>query len=214
MPMIDFNLFDPFTLVVFAALGVLSFIAITVALQKLLQFSRMGVGQRQSSEKILDLWLSGKAEEAMQLAAERKSVLARILQAVFSGMRARPGEHAYAEELGRQTALIELATMSDRLRLLEMVVQAAPMLGLLGTVIGMIDSFSVLSAQGNVVDSASLAGGIWTALTTTAAGLAIALMTFFLASWFEGRIDRERNLIEATISAAIHGRVDPSAGKR
>lgn len=213
MSRINPDLFDPLTLVIFAALGVLSFIAITVALRKAVQFSRLGVGERQSAERILDLWLSGQADEAMRLAAERKSVLARILQAVFSGMRAKPGEPAFAEELGRQTAIVELATLSDRLRLLEMVVQAAPMLGLLGTVIGMIDAFSVLSLSEQAVDSVGLAGGIWTALTTTAAGLCIALIAFFIANWFEGRIDRERNLIEATISAAIHGRVDPLAGR-
>lgn len=205
------DIFDPATLVVFAALAVLSFIAVTVSAYKTIQFARLGVGKRKKAEQILDSWLSGRADEAVQMASERKSVLARILQAVFSGVQARPGETAYAEELGRQTAIIELASLSDRLRLLEMVVQAAPMLGLLGTVIGMIDAFSVLAQTQGAVDPTGLAGGIWTALTTTAVGLAVALVAYFLASWFEGRIDRERNLIEAVISAAIHGRVDPSA---
>lgn len=208
---INAEFFDPATLVVFLALAILSFICVTVSFFKAIQFARLGVGKRRRAEEILDNWLSGRADEAMRIAAERKSVLARILQAVFSGVQAKPGESAYAEELGRQTAIIELATMSDRLRLLEMVVQAAPMLGLLGTVIGMIDAFAVLSLSEGQVDPTSLAGGIWTALTTTAVGLAIALVAYFLASWFESRIDRERNLIEAVISAAIHGRVDPSA---
>ncbi len=53
--------------------------------------------------------------------------------------------------------------------------------------------------------------GIWTALTTTAAGLAVALVAYFLTSWLDARIERERNLIEVLISAAIHGRVDQSA---
>ena len=203
--------FDVPTLAVFLALAILSVLALTVALFKALQFARLGVGKRGRAEQILDSWLSGRVDEAMRLAAERKSVLARILQAVFSGMRARPGETAYAEELGRQTAIVELATMSERLRLLEMVVQAAPMLGLLGTVIGMINAFSQLASAQSGVDPTQLAGGIWTALTTTAVGLAVALVTFFIANWFESRIDRERNLIEAVISAAIHGRVDPSA---
>jgi biopolymer transport protein ExbB len=208
---INADFFDPLTLTVFAALAVLSFIALSVSFFKIIQFARLGVGKRQRAELILDNWLSGRADEAMRLAAERKSVLARILQAVFSGVQAKPGETAYAEELGRQTAIIELASMSERLRLLEMVVQAAPMLGLLGTVIGMIDAFAVLSLSEGAVDPAGLAGGIWTALTTTAVGLSVALVAYFLASWFESRIDRERNLIEAVISAAIHGRVDPSA---
>ena len=42
--------------------------------------------------------------------------------------------------------------------------------------------------------------------------LAIALLAFFIATWLEGRIDRERNMMEAVMSAAIHGRVDPNTG--
>jgi biopolymer transport protein ExbB len=48
-------------------------------------------------------------------------------------------------------------------------------------------------------------------LTTTAAGLAIALITYFVATWLEGRIESERQTIETLISAAIHGRVDAAA---
>lgn len=201
----------PLTLVVFAALGLLSLLSISVALFKWIQFARLGVGRRKRAEEILDSWLSGRADEAVRMATQRQTVLARILQAVFSGVRAKPGDATYAEELGRQTAIIELAQMTDRLRTLEMVVQAAPMLGLLGTVIGMIDAFSALATSEGAVDPTILAGGIWTALTTTALGLSIALVTFFIATWFESRIDRERNLIETAISAAIHGRLDPSA---
>ncbi|MFN3145143.1 MAG: MotA/TolQ/ExbB proton channel family protein [Paracoccaceae bacterium] len=204
----------PFTLVVFAALGLLSLISISVALFKFVQFARLGVGRRKRAEEILDYWLSGRADEAVRVATQRQTVLARILQAVFSGVRAKPGDATYAEELGRQTAIIELAQMTDRLRTLEMVVQAAPMLGLLGTVIGMIDAFSALATSEGAVDPALLAGGIWTALTTTALGLSIALVTFFIATWFESRIDREKNLIETAISAAIHGRLDPSARQK
>lgn len=204
------SLGNPFTLMVFVCLAVLSFVAVTVSIYKIIQFGRMGVGQRRRAEEILDRWLSGRADEAIQMASDRRSVLARILQAVFSGVQARPHDASYAEELGRQTAIIEMASMQDRLRLLEMVVQAAPMLGLLGTVIGMIDAFSVLAQTQGAVDPAGLAAGIWTALTTTAVGLGVALTAYFLATWLEGRIDRERNLIETVISAAIHGRVDPT----
>lgn len=213
MTWINPAVFTPPNVVIFAALGVLSFLAVTVIFFKFFQFARMGVGKRDLAEDILDNWLSGRADEAMTMAAERKSVLARILQAVFSGTQAKPADTSYAEELGRQTAILELASMADRLRLLEMVVQSAPMLGLLGTVVGMINAFSVLSGTEGTVNPAALAGGIWTALTTTAFGLAVALVAYFGASWFESRIDRERNLIEAVISAAIHGRVAPATRK-
>ena len=58
-----------------------------------------------------------------------------------------------------------------------------------------------------VVRPRLLAGGIWTALTTTATGLAIALIAYFVSSWLDGRIDDERQSIELAVSAAIHGRI-------
>lgn len=198
------------TVVLYGALALLSLLAITVAIYKWIQFMTLGVGRRKQAEEILDNWLSGRADLAFQQAQQRKSVLARILQAVFSGVQAKPGDATYAEELGRQTAIIELATMTDRMRTLEMVVQAAPMLGLLGTVVGMIDAFSALALSEGAVDPTVLAAGIYTALITTAAGLAIALIAYFVANYFESRIERERNMIETVISAAIHGRLDPT----
>ena len=203
--------FDPATIIVFAALGILSVMAVTVTFFKVIQFRRMGVGKNKIAEAIIDSWLNGRPEEAMRAASQRETVLARVLQAVLSGLRARPSDFSYAEELGRQTALVELSAMSTRMRLLEAVVQAAPMLGLLGTVIGMIDAFGTLASAQGAVDPALLAGGIWTALTTTAVGLAVALIAFFIANIFESRIEGERQSIETLISAAIHGRVDTSA---
>ncbi|MEL6887994.1 MAG: MotA/TolQ/ExbB proton channel family protein [Pseudomonadota bacterium] len=198
--------------VIYGLLAVLSLFALSVGLFKLGQFAKLGVGRRKEAEKILDDWLNGRVEEAIRTAGRRKSVLSRVLQAVFSGIQARPGDSSYAEELSRQTAIVELATLSERMRSLDMVVQAAPMLGLLGTVIGMIDAFSVLAVTDGAVDPTALASGIYVALITTAAGLAIALVAFFIATWLEGRIDRERNMMEAVMSAAIHGRVDPNSG--
>lgn len=206
----DLNIFKIVTLAVYVTLAGLSILALSTGVFKFVQFYRRGVGGRHQAEKILDDWLNGRVEEAIQTAGRRKLVLTRVLHAVFSGLQARPDEPAYAEELSRQTALIELAAMSDRMRSLDMVVQAAPMLGLLGTVIGMIDAFSVLSVTEGSVDPSALASGIYVALTTTAVGLAIALLAFFIATWLESRIDKERTVMEALISAAVHGRVGPN----
>lgn len=195
------------TWVVFFALGVLSVLTATVVVYKVLQFRRMGVGRHRPAEDILDDWLNGRPNEALRKLSGQRSVLARVLGAVMSGLRARPGDQDYGEELGRQTALFELTEMGARMRILEAVVQGAPMLGLLGTVIGMIDAFGNLALSQQMTDPRLLAGGIWTALTTTALGLAIALVAYFFANWLEGRIEDERLTIEMVISAAIHGRV-------
>ena len=195
------------TWAVFAALAALSVLTLTVVIFKLMQFRRMGVGHHALGETILDDWLNGRPDEAQRKAQPGKTVLSRVLGAVMSGLRARPGDPAYGEELGRQVALAELVQMGARMRLLEAVVQMAPMLGLLGTVIGMIDAFGSLAASQAAADPRMLASGIWTALTTTAAGLAIALVAYFIASWLDGRIDDERQSIELAVSAAIHGRI-------
>jgi biopolymer transport protein ExbB len=205
------SVFDIASFSVYSVLALLSFVALGIGFFKFFQFIKLGVGRRAEAEKILDDWLSGRVDEAVAAAGQRRSVLTRILQAVFSGIQARPSDVSYAEELSRQTAMIELAGMGERMRALDMVVQAAPMLGLLGTVLGMIDAFSVLASTDGAVDPTTLASGIYVALSTTAAGLVIALFAFFIATWLEGRIDRERNMIEALMSAAIHGRVDPKA---
>lgn len=203
----DIATLNPVTLAVFLALGTLSALALTVTFFKVIQFIALGVGRRRAAESILSDWLGGNPDAAVREAKKQKSVLARVLQATFSGLRARPGDQAYAEELGRQTAIEELARLTSRMRVLEAVVQAAPMLGLLGTVIGMIDAFGALSRAEGAVDPALLAEGIWTALTTTAVGLIIAIIFYFVATWLEARIDRERQLIETLMSAAIYGRV-------
>ena len=195
------------TMAVFAALAALSVLTLTVVIFKLMQFRRMGVGHHKLGETILDDWLNGRPDEAQRKAQPGKTVLARVLGAVMSGLRARPGDPAYGEELGRQVALAELVQMGQRMRLLEAVVQMAPMLGLLGTVIGMIDAFGSLALSQQSSDPRLLAGGIWTALTTTATGLAIALIAYFVSSWLDGRIDDERQSIELAVSAAIHGRI-------
>lgn len=199
--------FPIITWVVFVALAALSVLTLTIVIFKLMQFRRMGVGRHRQADAILDDWLNGRPDEAQRKAGAGRTVLSRVLGATMSGLRARPGEPAYGEELARQVALSELVQLGQRMRMLEVVVQMAPMLGLLGTVIGMIDAFGNLALSQQMSDPRLLANGIWTALMTTAAGLAIALVAYFISAWLEGRIEDERQGIELAVSAAIHGRV-------
>ena len=75
---------------------------------------------------------------------------------------------------------------------MDTVAQLAPLLGLFGTVLGMIEAFQSLQTAGAGVDPSLLAGGIWVALVTTAVGLAVAMPTSMVLSWFESRTARER----------------------
>ena len=72
---------------------------------------------------------------------------------------------------------------------LEIISQVSPLIGLLGTVIGMIDSFNELELGGSLVDPSILAGGIWTALLTTAMGLLVAIPALVSHYFFEKKIN-------------------------
>ena len=88
-------------------------------------------------------------------------------------------------------------------RVLDTIAQLAPLLGLLGTVLGMIEAFQALQTAGSQVDPAALAGGIWVALLTTAAGLSVAMPTSIALSWFEAQIDRERAMAEHAFTVLV-----------
>lgn len=89
------------------------------------------------------------------------------------------------EEVSRLAAR-ELGALRTGLRPLELIVTIAPLIGLLGTVLGMIEAFQALETSGGQADPAVLAGGIWEALLTTAAGMAVAIPAAVALSWFEG----------------------------
>lgn len=82
------------------------------------------------------------------------------------------------------------------LRPLELIGYLAPLLGLLGTVLGMIEAFRGLEAQGMAADSGVLAGGIWEALLTTAVGLSVAIPFTAAHALLEARVDGMRERLE------------------
>jgi biopolymer transport protein ExbB len=88
---------------------------------------------------------------------------------------------------------------------LSTIITAAPLLGILGTVIGIIQSFKLLGSQELLTDPTDVAGGIAAALLTTAFGLIIALVTLFPYMLFRGWSSRAIGRIEAMIAAAQHG---------
>ncbi|MDF1871964.1 MotA/TolQ/ExbB proton channel family protein [Vannielia sp.] len=202
-----------FAWAILAVLAGASLVALTVALFKVFQFVRLGVGRRKQPAQIVEKWLSGDGDGALKLADKRNTSTVRVLFAVLSALRSNPGDKEFAREISTQVALDELAQMARRMPALEAVVQAAPMLGLLGTVVGMIEAFGKLSQAEGAVDPTVLAGGIWSALITTAAGLAIAILFYFISVWLEGRIARERETLERLISTVLHGRVETRPGR-
>lgn len=178
--------------------------ATAVTVFKIQQFARLGVGRSRAARNAVGLWGAGERDKALKEARSEVSPASAVVASAMLSFQRHPGDHERARELAAQSALDQLTEMNRHLRFLDAVVQAAPMIGLLGTVVGMISAFGELSASGGAVDSAALATGIWTALLTTAAGLGVAIPFYFVSVWFESRVDHERITMEAAIGAMLY----------
>ncbi|HID68085.1 MAG TPA: MotA/TolQ/ExbB proton channel family protein [Roseibacterium sp.] len=105
------------------------------------------------------------------------------------------GDQAAREE----TQIIARNLLSEArtgLRALDLIVTIAPLLGLLGTVLGMIAAFQALQTAGVRADPATLAGGIWEALLTTAAGMGVAIPASLALTWFDSITERLQGQME------------------
>ena len=97
----------------------------------------------------------------------------------------------------------EVVRMERGLRTMAFMGNTAPLLGLLGTIIGMIKAFMVIEQAGGKVDAQALAGGIWEAMITTGVGLAVSLPILFLLHFLEGMVDRRAHSIKRLASIII-----------
>ena len=142
------------------------------------------------SRRALELWAEGRRHDALAEVRGRPSARARVAQAAI-GTSLDPAidDKTAREETGR-VARQTLYRAREGLRALELISTIAPLLGLLGTVLGMIAAFQVLQESGNRADPSALAGGIWEALLTTAAGMSVAIPAGIALSWFESLADR------------------------
>ncbi|MEX0653661.1 MAG: MotA/TolQ/ExbB proton channel family protein [Phycisphaeraceae bacterium] len=152
-------------------------------------------GRRGRAAQMGRLLRQGRPREAGALASNDGSVYGDAVAAVL----AEPGggDAVVVETLEAQRRRLErfLPTLST-------IITAAPMLGILGTVLGIIASFEILSARTGATDPASVSQGIAEALLTTALGLLIAVATLFPYNAFRAQVDRTLSRLESLAQAA------------
>ena len=187
--------------VVMVLLG-MSVLALTLMLLKLIQFRRCRVGATQPAREALALCRAGRPEEAIERAAASPDPTSQALARALRGQQRALAESAIREEVLRYgtNALFELRR---GLRPLEVIGSLAPLLGLLGTVLGMIEAFRQLEAAGNQVNPAILSGGIWEALLTTAVGLCVAIPVVAVLNWLERRVDHLAHEMDDVVTQAF-----------
>lgn len=149
-----------------------SVLATAIVLERLFHFARMGRMPKAG------------AMDAQSVQRGPEFAISRAIQE--AGRRGVTDIKSVAERVGSH----ELQRMESGLRTMGWLGNTAPLLGLLGTIMGMIRAFRVIEEAGGKVDAQALAGGIWEAMITTAAGLLVAIPILFLLHLLEGMVDR------------------------
>ena len=177
--------------VMFAILAA-SILAVAIIIERLLFFARAkndDVGLIRSIEEALS---AGDPSRAIEVARKNTGLVSNVMAncLVEWGAGCERMEDAFNFEGNRA-----IDSLQKHLRGLAVIAQGSPLLGLLGTVTGMIKAFMRIENVGGQVNVSSLAGGIWEALLTTAFGLIVAIPALFAYHFFETKVDRYASLI-------------------
>ncbi len=182
-----------------------SVIALAIVIERLIRFSQMTIDTRRFLNDVISLVEKGKIEQALALAEQTPGPVAAV---VAAGLRKYGRKREEIEEAMKDASIYEIPKLEKNLTGLATIAHISPLMGLLGTVLGMVHTFQIVQAKASSfapVNPADLAGGIWEALLTTAAGLFVAIPTYVAYNYFVSRtnnmiIDMERSAIELLLA--------------
>lgn len=188
---------------VMIVLGLIAFIATAAALYALI-ISIIGSPRRSKRlDKAFADWKKGNVRRANDVLENDRNPLSRLLGYTLGQRWAKAEDKALREEVGRRASRL-FTPFDPPLKLLEVTAALAPLLGLLGTVTGMMAAFSAMATAQGGADPTQLSGGIYEALTTTAAGLVIAIPAAAAAAWLDYRLRRQQQIVNDLLSQALN----------
>jgi biopolymer transport protein ExbB len=163
-----------------------SAVAVAVVVERLLHYHRAQINSSEFLTGVRNVLKRDNVVEAISICDATPGPVARLVKvAVLNREHGRDGVREALEEAG----LLEVPRLEDKLNLLATIAQIAPIMGLLGTVLGFITVFRDIQAQGLNAQSATLASGVWQALVCTAFGLAIAIPSYAAYNYLVSRVN-------------------------
>jgi biopolymer transport protein ExbB len=181
-------------------LGILSMVALAIIIERLWMLRRTNFLQPAIVETLSGLLASNKYRGAVDYCRRHPGPFADLVTALVENRQAPYDE---LKEILEDTGRLQLMGLQRGLAALATIVAGAPLLGLLGTVIGMIKIFAVVATAGSGITE-QLSSGISQALITTATGLVIAIPALFTHSYLEARAVSILSEIEAQILDFLH----------
>lgn len=179
--------------VVWVLLG-FSIIAVSIVLIKIWQMMLIAPESTATANKAIALWKQNEPEQAIRVLKIAKP-LDELLALTMEGLRQTEIPKELLKEELQRVASLRINQLRSYLRPLEVIASLSPLLGLFGTVLGMILAFQQMELAGSQVDPAVLSGGIWQALLTTAVGLAVSIPAVLAHNWLERKTERVAALI-------------------
>lgn len=158
--------------------------SVTVMLERFIAIQRASVSTESLTERVGEMLSNGEAAEALALCQKSPGPVAGLLA---NGIRTRHLDSDSIERSMEELALREMPLLYKRLGVLDTIITVAPLLGLLGTITGMMSTFSVISTAGQNNPTA-ITGGIGEALIATACGLSIAIITLLAYNYLTEKV--------------------------
>jgi biopolymer transport protein ExbB len=162
-----------------------SILAVCVAIERIIVFLFRAGSYRQLSSQLSQRLGSESVVEVREWLQLRRTPLARVADCYLAQLDRAP---AIRDEVVAQQASQQVTLLERRIHWLSVIGHLAPMIGLLGTVWGLVDAFHQIEAHGGNVQPGDLASGIWQALLTTVFGLIVALPTLAIYHFLDNRV--------------------------
>ncbi|MZH47317.1 MAG: MotA/TolQ/ExbB proton channel family protein [Nitrospinae bacterium] len=178
-----------------------SVIALTIIIERLIYFKKSNENPDDILAAIKDLVSDDKKTGKIDSGKFDDGPVSRMLAV---GVEARNEPLWKLEEKLTVNGQEEIHGLRKNLRGLEVIATISPLMGLLGTVMGMVKAFNKVAQYKGQVDPSLLAGGIWEALLTTAAGLAVAIPVVIMLNYFERKVEAISFLLEKYGQYLIH----------
>lgn len=160
--------------------------AVLVFIERLLHYHRAQINSMEFLSGVRTVLKRDNIVEAISICDATPGPVARLVKvAILNRERGRDGVREALEEAG----LNEVPKLEEKLGLLATIAQLSPLLGLLGTVLGFIKIFNVIQLAGAHAQLEQLSGGIWQALISTAAGLAVAIPSYAAYNYLVSRVN-------------------------
>lgn len=173
--------------IIMSVLGILSIFAVYILIERLLALSKAKKEPAGSVQRINTLVNEKKITEAIEMCKKQNSIISRVIEKGLRRLDHPFNEvHSAMENQGK----LEVNTLEKNLTNLATISGAAPMIGFLGTVIGMILAFHEMASSGGNIDVEMLSKGIYTAMITTVAGLVVGIISFISYNFLLSKIDK------------------------